>query len=107
MLEKLKQLNVDRLLDNDEAVSLSAYARTLESEYESLGIAAPEWIEKSTTVLREEIARRNRASDLARLKELEGELEGYKTVGEKRTEAARRLVELQKKLGMVPAKAGR
>lgn len=107
MLEKLKTLNLDRILDMDEAIALSAYARSLAEEYEHLEMPAPEWIEKSTDVLREEIARRTRASDLATLKALEGELEGYKTIGEKRTEAQRRLGDLQKKLGLSTAKSGR
>lgn len=106
-LTALKNLNLDRILDNDEAVVLSAEARALAAEYEALDVPAPEWLDKATNVLREEIARRNRASDLARLKELESELEGYKTVSERRTEAQRRLADLQKKLGVVPAKSGK
>lgn len=107
MLEKLKNLNLDRILDMDEAIALSAYARGIETEYEALDLQAPEWLAKSTDVLREEIARRTRATDLARLKELEGELEAYKTVSEKRTEAQKRLGELQKKLGLATAKSGK
>jgi hypothetical protein len=104
-LQTLKTLNLDRILDNDEAVSLSAYARQLADEYEHLDQPVPEWLEKSTQVLREEIARRNHSADMARMKELERELEGYKTVGERKTEAQKRLFDLQKKLGMVPARA--
>jgi hypothetical protein len=107
MLEKLKQLNLDRLLDMDEAITLSSYARGLENEYEVLEIAVPEWLTKASDVLRQEIARRTHASDLAALKALEGELDGYKTIGEKRTEAQRRLGDLQKKLGLSTAKSGR
>lgn len=107
MLEKLKQLNLDRILDMDEAVTLSAYARGLADEYSNLEMPAPEWLTKSTDILREEIARRTRAADLATLKALEGEIEGYKTVTEKRTDAVRRLADLQKKLGLSTAKSGR
>jgi len=103
MLEKLKQLNLDRLLDTDEAVALSAYARTLEAEYEALALDEPEWLVKATATLREEIARRTKAADLAKLREIEAELEGYKSVSERKTEAQRRLAEIQRKLGMVPA----
>jgi hypothetical protein len=106
-LSALKNLSVDRLLDIDEAVSLSAYARGLETEYGWLEMPVPEWLEKSTNVLREEIARRTRQADLAKLKDLEAELDGYKSVGERRDEARRRLTEIQKKLGIAPAKAGR
>jgi hypothetical protein len=58
-------------------------------------------------VLREEIARRTKAADLAELKRLEGELEGYKTVSERKNEAQKRLAAIQNKLGMSPAKSGR
>src|SRR5271165_1626730 len=107
MLEKLKTLNLDRLLDMDEAVTLSAYARGLENEYEFLEIPVPEWLTKASDVLRQEIARRTHAADLAALKALEGELEGYKTIGEKRTEAQKRLGDLQRKLGLSTAKSGK
>ena len=106
-LQALKSLNVDRLLDLDEAVSLSFEARGLENEYGHLEIPVPEWLTKSSDVLREEIARRTKAADLAALKNLEAELEGYKTVTEKRSEALKRLASLQNKLGMSPAKSGR
>ncbi len=105
MLEKLKNLNLDRLLDMDEAVALSSYSRALEAEYGELEIPLPEWIVKATDVLREEIARRTRAADLAELKRLEGELDGYKTVNEKRGEAQKRLAAIQSKLGLSPAKS--
>ncbi len=107
MLAQLKSLNVDRLLDMDEAVALSSYARTLEGEYEMLDLPVPEWIVKSTDVLREEIARRTKAADLAELKRIENELETYKTVGEKKTEAQKRLAQLQNKLGLSTAKSAR
>ena len=107
MLEKLKNLNMDRVLDMDEAVALSAYARALVDEYTDLGMLAPDWLVKSVDVLRDKIARRTRASDLAELKRLETELEGYKTVSEKKNEAQRRLAAMQNKLGLVPAKSAK
>lgn len=106
-LQALKNLNLDRVLDMDEAVTLSAYARSLENEYGHLEIAAPEWLEKSSSVLRDEIDRRTRAADLAELKRTELELESYKTSGEKKAEASKRLAALQNKLGLSPAKSGR
>lgn len=107
MIEKLKQLNVDRLLDMDEAVALSAYARQLENEYEALGMATPEWLERASNTLREEIARRTKAADLATLKSLEAEIEGYRTIGEKKADAQKRIADLQKRLGLAPATTGR
>ncbi len=104
-LEKLKTLNVDRILEMDEAVALSAYARGIADEFEALQMDAPEWLQKSTIVLREEIERRTHAGDLAQMANLEREIEGYKTVGEKRTAAAQRLADLKKKLGAAKATA--
>ena len=108
-LQALKNVaaTLDRLLDMDEAVALSLYARGLENEYGHLEMPVPDWLVKSSDVLREEIARRTKAEDLAALKRLENELEGYKTVNEKRGEAQKRLAALQNKLGMSPAKSGR
>ena len=106
-LQALKTLNMDRVLDNDEAIALSAEARLMENEYGHLEQPVPDWLTKSSDVLREEIARRTRAADLADLKKLESELEGYKTVGERKSEAQKRLAALQNKLGMSPAKSGR
>lgn len=109
-LQALKNLgpNLDRLLEIEDAVALSAYARSLENEYGYLEIAAPEWLEKSSNILRVEIARRTHASNLAELKRLENELEGYKSIGEKRSEAQKRMGDLQKKLGLTAkANAGK
>ena len=84
---------------------LSAYARHLAAEYEELELPVPEWLEKSTDTLREEIARRTRAADLANLKDLEREIESLKTASERRADASKRMAALQKKLGLSTAKA--
>lgn len=106
-VQTIKTLNMDRVLDMDEAVALSADVRVFEGEYEHLGIPVPEWLVKSADVLREEIARRTKADKLARLKNLESQIEGYKSATEKRNEAAKQLAALQDELGMSPAKSGR
>lgn len=106
-LTKLKEMNVDRILDLDEAVALSAEARSMETEYATLGMQPPEWLDRASTTLREEIAKRTRAADLAALKAVEAELESLKTASERKADAASRLAALQKKLGMAPAKAGK
>jgi hypothetical protein len=107
-IQALKALQLDRVLDNDEAVSLSAYARNLASEYEELGQDVPDWLVKVTDVLRTEIARRNRAADMAKLRELEQTVDSLKTAAEKRNEATNQITALQKKLGLsTTAKAGR
>jgi hypothetical protein len=102
----LKSLNVDKMLDIEEAVAMSAEARTLEHEFESLELAVPGWLQTASGVLRAEIERRTHASDLARVREIEAELESYKTTGEKKAEAQKRLAALQKKLGMTASARG-
>lgn len=104
-LQALKGLNLDRIIETEEAVALSAYARSLEGEYESLEIPVPEWVAKATDTLRQEIARRTHAADLAEMERIQRELDGYKTVGERKGEALKRLGTLQKKLGVATATA--
>jgi len=103
-LQALKKLNLDAVIEMEEAIALSAYARTLEAEYAELDMLAPEWISKASETLREEIARRSHAADMAELKRLQGEIDGYKTASEKRAEAQNRLAAMQKKLGLATAK---
>jgi hypothetical protein len=105
MLEKLKNLKLSGIIDIDEAISLSKYARGLAEEYAELGQVVPEWLEQQTKALREEIGKRTRESDLARLKELEREIEALKTQAERRTDVQRKMAELQERLGMKAARA--
>jgi hypothetical protein len=105
-LQALKQMNLDRLIETEEAVALSAYARQLEGEYEALDMLPPEWITKSTETLRAEIARRTHAADMAEIDRINRELEGYKTTTERKNDAQKRLSALQKKVGLAQT-AGR
>lgn len=104
-INALKNMTLDRIMDIEEAVIMSADARSLAQEYEELEIPVPDWLTKATDVIREEIARRTRAESLNELKKLELEVEGYKTVNEKRDEARRRIGDLQKKLGLAKTAA--
>ena len=106
-IQAIKNINLDKVIEMEEAIAMSADIRNFEAEYEKLGMPVPDWLVKSADILREEIARRTRAADLADLKRLENELEAYKTVGEKKNEAQKRLAALQSKLGMSTARSGR
>ena len=98
-LQALKGLNLDRIIETEEAVALSAYARTLQGEYEALEIPVPDWVAKASDTLRQEIARRTLAADLAEMERIQRELDSYKTVvGERNGEALKRLGTLQRKL---------
>ena len=99
-LKLLKGLNLDAIIETEEVVALSAYARSLDAEYEALDMPVPEWITKSTETLRQEIARRTHAADMAEIQRIERELEGYKTTTERKNDATKRLAALQKKVGV-------
>jgi hypothetical protein len=100
MKEKLKQLNIDRLLDLDEAIEMSAAARVMAEEYAIFALPIPDWLERASATLRDEIAKRIRAGKLARLKQLETRLETYKTPNEKKKEDLAELAKLQNDLGL-------
>jgi DNA-binding LytR/AlgR family response regulator len=99
-LQALKALNLDKIIETEEAVALSAYARSLDAEYEALDMTVPEWISKSTETLRQEIGRRTHAADMAEIQRIERELDGYKTTTERKNDAQKRLAALQKKVGV-------
>lgn len=103
-IQQIKALSVDRLLDIDEAVLVSAEIRFLEAEYDFLEIATPDWLTKVGDLVREEIARRTRSATLAELQRLESEVESYKSAAERRTAAQSRIGQLQAKLGLSKAK---
>lgn len=99
-LQKIRNLNLDRMLDIEEPVSISAEIRILENEFKALGLATPGWLENAAEAVRAEIARRTHAADMAALKALDAEIEGYKTANERRADALKRQESLQKKLGL-------
>ena len=99
-IQFLKDFAIDRILDIDEAIAISAQMRCLEVEFVELGIPQPEWLSKASDTLRTEIARRVHANDLAEMQRLEGLLDSYKSVTERKTEVQGRLAALQSKLGM-------
>jgi hypothetical protein len=103
MIEKLKRLNFDAMLDMDEAVEAAWIARCQAEEYEKHGMGVPEWLEKTMGAIQEEIERRMRAMDMARLKTLEIRLDSYKTPNERKKEDLVELANLQRKLGLVSA----
>ena len=101
-IKAIKEIVLDRILDIDEAVALSAEIRNLELEYLTIKIPAPEWLVKASETLRTEIARRVHSNDLAELQRLEAQLDSYKSVNERRDEVQSKLAALQSKLGMGP-----
>ncbi len=95
MLENLKNLTLDRM-DLDEAVALSAFARTLKGEYEHCGAEAPQWLDDKTRELRQEIRERLRDSVQKRLREAKSRLESLATPEEKRSKLKAEIETLEK-----------
>lgn len=95
MLEALKNLNLERM-DLDDAVSLSAFARTLKAEYEHCGAEAPQWLDDKTRELRSEIRDRLRDSVQKRLREAKSRLESLATPEEKRDRLRKEIEDLEK-----------
>lgn len=107
MLEKLKNLQLDRVLDMDEGVALSLFARELEAEFLRLDIDVPEWLTTKAEALRAELARRLRADRLRKMDELRSLIETYKSTNQKRADALEQLAKLQKLTGLGTVKAGK
>lgn len=105
-LSTLKALNVERILELDEAVWLSTEAEGLKAGFETHELEVPEWLEQSIQVLNEEIAKRTRAADLAAFKEAQAEVESLRSASEKKARAQARIEALGKKLGLA-AKAAK
>lgn len=106
-LNALKTLALERLIELDEVMSLSAEARQLATEYTEHELEIPTWLEQASQLLHEDIAKRTHAADLADLKEAEAEVERNRTAGERKAAAQAKVASLQKKLGLTAAKAGK
>lgn len=86
MLEKLKQLNCDRL-DLDEAVALHCLASQMESAFASFGVTAPRWLGDSQRALDADIRRRVHDDLRLRLDRAKARREALKTADQKRADA--------------------
>lgn len=98
-IAQLKALNTDRL-DIEEAVSLSAFAGALQNEFESHGLATPDWLTDAQKRLSAEITAKARDQLEAELKRAKAKRETLKTAAEQRTETDARIAQLEKRLGI-------
>ncbi len=96
MLDKLKTFDADRT-DVDEMVSLSAFARNLDAEYDALGLDVPEWLETKIGEVKREIEARLEDIREKRIKELERGLVASRTLEEKKADMKKELVRLKSK----------
>lgn len=104
-IQSLKTFNADKVLDVDELVAHAADARALTQEFTEHELPVPAWLQAASDTINSEIARQTHASDLAAMQALERELDSYKSTNERKAEAQKKLAQIQKRLGMTPARA--
>ena len=102
MLDMLKSFTPQRL-DTEELVSLAGFGRSLEAEYSTLGVDAPEWIGNQLKAVRREIKTRNADAIASKLRSAKARLETLKTPDEKRAAVEAEIAELEKKTQEVGA----
>jgi len=95
-LDKFMNFSVDGATF-DELVELSAFARQLRSEYETLRLDEPEWVSIQTSTIRREIGVRGEDARQARIREINSRLASLKTNEEKKTDLLRELERLSGK----------
>lgn len=97
MLERLKNFDIDRM-DIDEVVYLSALARIMKQEYETVGAECPEWVDSRARSLRREIHARQADLTEKRLREAKSRLEAIKPASEKRKDIEQEIQKLEEML---------
>ena len=94
MLKRLKEFTADHY-DIHELVDLSAYARSLRQEYETLGVEVPDDIEFQIKAIRREIKAKQSDAVAAELQRVELELKGLQSREEKRSELEKKAARLR------------
>jgi hypothetical protein len=101
-LEQFKNFHVDGL-DIDELVTLSLFGRWLRTEYETLQIEEPEWVDVQLKSLRREIHVRNANNLEARRREIDARLDALKSPGQRKNELIKERELIDKQLKAVGA----
>ena len=97
MLDELRNLYLDRH-EMDRLIALSAFGRSLLTEYAAHEMEPPGWLEENLEALSLEIGRRRKDELRRQLKESRLRMEGLKTVDEKRADLAARIERLEAQL---------
>lgn len=105
MLERLKNLNIDRI-DLDEAVALVAIGKMAQTTYAGFEVPAPRWLGESLETLSDEIRRRRREMLVARQRELAAQVSTLKSREERRADAEAELARINAQLAGTPPTSG-
>lgn len=98
MLQRLKTLDVDRLIDMEELVELSTLARSLKAEFVEHELDVPEWLSDKAKTLNREINARNQDAIERRLRELKNRRETLETPAERKKKINAEIQQLEAKL---------
>lgn len=99
MLEKLRNLEVDRL-NIEEAVVLAAFGRNFKAEFAFQNCDVPEWLDARLRELSREISVRTQDALEAKLKKAKALRETLKPAEERRAELDTQIADLEAKLGV-------
>lgn len=95
MFEKLKNLNVDRLIDTDEAVAMHATGKALLGTYAEFGMEAPGWLTANLAALTREIRARNAENVAKKLADLKARRSSLRTAAEQRADIEAEIARLE------------
>lgn len=98
MLEKLKNLNLDRM-DLDEAVALVALGRMTQSGYKQFDVTPPHWLNDAIDMVEAEVLRRRREMLAARKKEIAAQLTALESPTERRRKLEAEQARIEQQLG--------
>jgi hypothetical protein len=98
VLEKLRNLNIERMIDLDEAVALFAFGNMVLTSYKDQTLEPPAWLTDNLSVLGKDIKERRRDNLEAALKEALAKKSALRTAEEKRADLDGEIERLQKAL---------
>jgi len=105
MLEQLRKFNKDNS-NLEDMMALSAFGKSIQSEYVSRNIPAPEWLTGVLSTLGHEITSKTRDQLEKRKRELQAQAAGLESAETKRARIARELAEIDSQLGGAPTPVG-
>ena len=104
VINTMKNLNVDNLLQIEELVYLSKQVNDLIQEFLMRDIEVPEYLKQAKSTLDTEIDIRKQALEQAKLRQLEAAVQNTKSQTQRHQDALDKLAAQQRKMGLIPQK---
>lgn len=102
MLNELKRIDLDGA-DLEQLVSMAAFARNLQAEYNHRNVPIPPWLDNKSRDLTREITRRSQDELQRQYSELLAQEASLMTPAEKRDLVAKKKAALEAQLGLTAA----